>query len=100
MTRIPRTTLLVLPLLLGSALAFWWVQSIGGQDLLRGLLGARPAWVAMALTLTAAWLFVRFLRWQFLLRRVGVRLPIRPSLQAYVAAVKSREYPSSEYCFS
>ena len=94
MTRIPRTTLLVIPILIGSALAFWWVQSIGGQDLLRGLLAARPQWVALALGLTGTWLFVRFLRWQFLLRRVGVRLPIRPSLQAYVAGLPGTATPA------
>ena len=36
--------------------------------------------VVLALAATAGWLFARFIRWQFLLRRVGVRLPIRTTL--------------------
>ena len=94
MRRLPRPLLLVVPLLIGGALAAWWARSVGGQDLVRGVLGARPSLVALALALTATWLFIRFIRWQFLLRRVGVRLPIRPTLQTYVAGLPGTATPA------
>ncbi len=94
MKHIPRPLLLLVPLLVGGAFAAWWIQSVGGQQLLRGLLAAQPGFVALALALTAAWLFVRFIRWQFLLRRIGVRLPIRPTLQTYVAGLPGTATPA------
>ena len=75
----------ILPLALGGVLALWWVRATPGT-LLTTLAQARLAGVATMLAVTAAWLVTRFIRWQFLLRRVGMRLPIRPSLTAYLAA--------------
>lgn len=94
MRRIPRPLLLVVPLLAGGMLAAWWIRSVGGKDLVRGLAGAQPVFVMLALALTASWLFVRFIRWQFLLRRVGVRLPIRPTLHTYVAGLPGTATPA------
>ncbi len=37
--------------------------------------------------LTALCLAARFVRWQFLLRRLGIRLPARPSLRIYLASL-------------
>lgn len=91
--RRPRLLLLVAPIALATLLALFWVRAASGS-LLPGLLGARIPWVVAALTLTAAWLFVRFLRWQFLLRRVGVRLPIRPTLHTYVAGLPGTATPA------
>jgi ubiquinone/menaquinone biosynthesis C-methylase UbiE/uncharacterized membrane protein YbhN (UPF0104 family) len=94
MRRLPRSLLLLLPLLVGGALAAWWIRSVGGQRLIRGLLSAEPLFVVLALALTASWLFVRFIRWQFLLRRIGVRLPIRPTLHTYVAGLPGTATPA------
>ncbi len=94
MRRLPRPILLALPLLLGGILAAWWVRSAGGESLVQGVLGARIPFVVLALSLTAAWLFIRFIRWQFLLRQVGVRLPIRPTLHSYVAGLPGTATPA------
>jgi SAM-dependent methyltransferase/uncharacterized membrane protein YbhN (UPF0104 family) len=94
MTRLRRALLLLLPLLAGGALAVWWARSGGGSALLRDLFTARPAAVLVALAATAAWLFLRFIRWQFLLRRVGVRLPIRSTLGTYIAGLPGTATPA------
>jgi uncharacterized membrane protein YbhN (UPF0104 family) len=94
MTRLRRSLLFVIPLLVGGALAIWWARSAGGESLLRDLLSARPAGVLVALAATAGWLFLRFIRWQFLLRRVGVRLPIRSTLGTYIAGLPGTATPA------
>jgi ubiquinone/menaquinone biosynthesis C-methylase UbiE/uncharacterized membrane protein YbhN (UPF0104 family) len=91
----PRSILLLgIPVLIGGLLAAWWVRSTGGTTLVRGLLAARPGLVVLALAATASWLFARFIRWQFLLRRVGVRLPIRSTLGTYIAALPGTATPA------
>jgi SAM-dependent methyltransferase/uncharacterized membrane protein YbhN (UPF0104 family) len=91
----PRSLLLLgLPALVGAGLAVWWVRSAGSDSLLRGLATASPDFVLLALTATAGWLFARFIRWQFLLRRVGVRLPIRTTLGTYVAGLPGTATPA------
>lgn len=82
------------PVAIGALLALWWVRTAGGTALLRLLGSANPAFVLLALTATAAWLFARFIRWQFLLRRVGVRLPIRTTLGTYVAGLPGTATPA------
>ena len=51
-----------------------------------------PVVVAM-LAVAAVWAIVRFLRWQFLLRCARVRLPIRPVLVSYLAAMPGMSTP-------
>jgi SAM-dependent methyltransferase/uncharacterized membrane protein YbhN (UPF0104 family) len=92
--RRPRVLLIGIPLLIGGALAIWWALSAGGSALIRGLLTARPVGVLAALAATAGWLFLRFIRWQFLLRRVGVRLPIRTTLGTYIAGLPGTATPA------
>jgi SAM-dependent methyltransferase/uncharacterized membrane protein YbhN (UPF0104 family) len=92
--RRPRLLLYLLPLLVGGVVAALWVRATGGAGLARGLLSASPAAIALALALTATWLFVRFIRWQFLLRRVGVRIPIRTSLGSYLGALPGTATPA------
>jgi uncharacterized membrane protein YbhN (UPF0104 family) len=89
-----RILLYALPLLVGALFAALWVRFTGGDALLRGLARANPAGVAIALGLTASWLFARFIRWQFLLRRVGVRIPIRTSFASYLAALPGTATPA------
>jgi SAM-dependent methyltransferase len=82
----------VVPLLVGGALALLWVRATGGA-IAETLGRARIAWIGAMLAVTAVWLFVRFIRWQFLLRRVGMRLPIRPTLASYLAALPGTATP-------
>ncbi|MBK8248084.1 MAG: flippase-like domain-containing protein [Gemmatimonadetes bacterium] len=86
--------LIVIPLLLGAVVAAWWAGAVGGASLLRDVSQARVVWVLVALGATAAWLAARFIRWQFLLRRVGVRLPIRSTLGTYVAGLAGTITPA------
>ncbi|MFN8574769.1 MAG: lysylphosphatidylglycerol synthase domain-containing protein [Gemmatimonadaceae bacterium] len=85
---------IVLPLLLGAMGAAWWVYAVGGDVLWRDIARARGLWVIAALGVTAAWLLARFIRWQFLLRRVGVRLPIRSTLGTYIAGLAGTATPA------
>jgi SAM-dependent methyltransferase len=69
------------------------VLDVGAGDLAGRLAGASIQWVAPMIGLTLAWLFIRFIRWQFLLRRAGVRIPIRPSLWVYLAGLPGTATP-------
>lgn len=84
----------LIPLALGGALAIAWVRTTGGASLAQTLRQASPPFVVSMLGVTAAWLMLRFLRWQFLLRRIGVRLPIRPTLASYIAALPGTATPA------
>jgi hypothetical protein len=41
----------------------------------------------LLLTVTTFCVFIRFVRWQFLLRRTGVRIPIRPGFSIFLASL-------------
>jgi uncharacterized membrane protein YbhN (UPF0104 family)/SAM-dependent methyltransferase len=70
----------------GALVAAAWVYLSGGQ-LLAEMAQAPLAGCVALITITAAWVAVRFVRWQFLLRRAGVRLPLRGSLLIYLASL-------------
>lgn len=80
--------------LVGAVAASLWVGLAGGRDLLARLLRLHPAIIGAMLSVTAFWLLMRFLRWQFLLRAVGVRLPVRPSLTIYLASLAGSATPA------
>jgi SAM-dependent methyltransferase len=80
--------------LLGLGVAAVWVALTGHRPLLAGLAQARWPHVALLLAITASWHVVRFVRWQYLLRRVGVRLPIHPSLSIYAAGIPGTATPA------
>jgi SAM-dependent methyltransferase/uncharacterized membrane protein YbhN (UPF0104 family) len=69
------------------------VRNVGAGDIAGRLAGASIPWVLVMLGLTMSWLFIRFIRWQFLLRRGGVRIPIRPSLSVYLAGLPGTATP-------
>ncbi len=46
------------------------------------------------LAVTAFWLVVRFIRWQYMMRRAGVRIPIRGSAAAYLAGLPGTATPA------
>jgi SAM-dependent methyltransferase len=67
---------------------------VGGDALLGAL--AHADWIALLPlpVLTAGWFLVRFVRSQFLLRRAGIRVPIRPALSVYLAALPGTATPA------
>jgi ubiquinone/menaquinone biosynthesis C-methylase UbiE/uncharacterized membrane protein YbhN (UPF0104 family) len=83
----------LVPLVLGAIVVVWWVRGVGAGDLADRLAGASIPWVIAMIGLTIGWLVIRFIRWQFLLRRGGVRIPIRPSLSVYLAGLPGTATP-------
>jgi uncharacterized protein (TIRG00374 family) len=47
--------------------------------------GADPRWIPLFLLLPLGNYFVRFLKWQYFLRRIGLRVPFRRSLRVFVS---------------
>ncbi|HEX7123871.1 MAG TPA: lysylphosphatidylglycerol synthase domain-containing protein [Gemmatimonadaceae bacterium] len=84
----------VWPIALGAACAAAWIWWIGGDVLLTGLRRVHPLAFATMLAATMWWLVVRFIRWQFLLRRAGVRVPIRESFGIYLAGLPGTATPA------
>ena len=71
----------------GLVIVGFWVYSARGRGLPRMLLEVRPSALALLLSVLLLWHGLRFLRWQFMLRRAGIRVPIRPSLAVYLAGL-------------
>lgn len=84
---------LQLPLIAGLLVAVAWVGAANAGQLTAVLGRADPATVAAMLVVTAFWLVVRFVRWQYMMRRAGVRIPIRGSAAAYLAGLAGTATP-------
>jgi len=76
----------IIALLIGLTVVVFWVYLIGDIAIFRNLLKINPIYYVLLLAITLYFLFMRFLRWQFLLRRVGIRVPTRRSLSIYLAS--------------
>jgi SAM-dependent methyltransferase len=74
-------------LLLGAGVAALWIYASGGKNLLETLGRVSPLRLPVLVALTLSCLGLRFVRWQYLLRRAGVRLPERESLVIYLASL-------------
>jgi SAM-dependent methyltransferase len=88
--RIATLLLLVAGLLVVAA----WIRFAGGFALLSAVarVGVGPAILLAGLTFTCVML--RFLRWQYLCRRVGVWVPTRRSLTIYLASLAGIATPA------
>ncbi len=67
------------------------------RETLQGLAQAtvfRWVYLVPLLALIGLWIFARFIRWQFLLRRAHVRIPTRHSLAIYLAALVGAATPA------
>jgi SAM-dependent methyltransferase/uncharacterized membrane protein YbhN (UPF0104 family) len=73
--------------LLGVVVAGFWIYLTGEREFLSGLARVHKNYIVALIAVTAFSVFVRFIRWQFLLRRVDVRIPIRASLTSYLASL-------------
>ena len=80
--------------LLSIIIAGFWVFLAGGPGRLAELMRVQPVYVAPLLTITTFWAFVRFIRWQFLLRQGGVRVPTRESLSIFIASLAGTATPA------
>jgi SAM-dependent methyltransferase len=82
---------------LGAGVALWWL-SITGDSITSGatLQGYQvfPIYLVLMAGATLANVAVRFVRWQFLLRRVDVRIPERASLSIYLASLAAIATPA------
>jgi SAM-dependent methyltransferase/uncharacterized membrane protein YbhN (UPF0104 family) len=77
----------------GLLVAIAWVVAADARQLTTVLRRADPATVAVMLVVTAFWLVVRFVRWQYMMRRAGVRIPVRGSASAYLAGLAGTATP-------
>jgi ubiquinone/menaquinone biosynthesis C-methylase UbiE/uncharacterized membrane protein YbhN (UPF0104 family) len=75
-----------LALCIGLIVVAIWVYLVGGIATFSDMLRINPFYYAILLAITLFLLFTRFLRWQFLLRQVGIRVPTRRSLSIYLAS--------------
>lgn len=91
-SRLLRTTAVLL--LLGLVTAAIWVVVVDGTALWGALRGARLLPGLVLIPLTGLSIFGRFVRWQFLLRRAGVRIPARSSLRVYLASLAAVATPA------
>jgi SAM-dependent methyltransferase len=74
-------------LLLGALVALAWVLATSASTSAEVLAAFRPAYALPLLGISALCVWLRFVRWQFLLRRVDVRVPTRESLSLYLASL-------------
>jgi len=72
---------------LGALAAGWWFTHPGLAQLLSRIAEIRWMYLLPLPLVTAYCIFFRFLRFQFLLRRAGVRIPIRRSFSVYIASL-------------
>ncbi len=73
--------------LLGLGVAVAWVLSTSAGASLDALAAFRPVFAPWLIAVSLFCIAVRFLRWQYLLRRVDVRVPTRSSAVAYLASL-------------
>lgn len=81
-------------ILVGLAVATGWVYFIGPARFFGALSRLKLPYVVVLAGITASSVFIRFVRWQYLLRRNGVRLPTRRSLSIYVASLAAIATPA------
>ena len=84
----------LVPVVLGVLVVVLWVRLAGGEALVRALSRVNPLYVPALLSLTVACVGLRFIRWQYLLRRIGVRVPTRRSGAVYLASLAGIATPA------
>lgn len=84
----------LLPIGVGVMAAALWVWFVGGEAIGATLQRVDPVVAIWLVVSTAGWFGLRFIRSQFLLRYAGVRVPIRPALATYLAALPGTATPA------
>jgi SAM-dependent methyltransferase len=81
-------------LVAGLAVVAAWVRFAGGRELAAAVGRLNPVTGLVLLGLTGACVLLRFVRWQYLLRRAGVRIPTRRSAAIYLASLAGIATPA------
>lgn len=79
--------------LLGAAVAGAWLYWTRGGEAFDVFRRVSPIHALALVAITATFVGVRFVRWQFLLRRVEVGVPTRESLRIYLASLAGTATP-------
>ncbi len=87
------TALVTVLLATGVAVTILWFGAVDGADFIRAHAGRLALIVAGVASLTTGNLVLRWLRWSFLVRRAGVRVPTRESLRLYFATLPAIATP-------
>jgi len=74
-------------LFLGIIIAGIWIYISGGAGYFSRLLLVRPGYFALLFGITAFCILSRFVRWQFLLRSLSIRIPTKSSLSIFLASL-------------
>lgn len=87
------TALVTILLATGIAVTTLWFGALDGAGYIRSHAGRLAFIVVGVAALTTGNLTLRWLRWSFLVRRAGVRLPTRDSLRLYFATLPAIATP-------
>lgn len=90
----PLSVLNVVLIALGVAVACAWVFATGGFDVLSAARLETPSLLPLLVVGSLTSMGVRFVRWQYLLRRADVRVPARRSLSIYLASLLGTATPA------
>ena len=83
-----------LALALGVASSALWATRVGWGPLVSGWGSLLKEVIPLIVVLTAGNLALRFVRWHFLLRRIEVRIPIRPSAAIFFSGLSMIATPA------
>jgi ubiquinone/menaquinone biosynthesis C-methylase UbiE len=87
------TALVTILLAAGVAVTFLWFGALDAGDFVRTHIGRLALTVAGVSALTTGNLILRWLRWSFLVRRTGLRVPTRESVRLYFATLPAIATP-------
>lgn len=76
-----------LQIFIGIAITGLWIYFTGITGYLGSFKEIRPGYIILLFVIISFCIFGRFVRWQFLLRRIGIRITTRPSLSIYLASL-------------
>jgi len=82
-------------LAVGVGVTVFWLGKLDGPDLLWGMTPSIAVGIGLAIPLTLANIALRWSRWHFLTRRIGMRLHTRDSLLLYIATLPGIMTPFS-----
>jgi ubiquinone/menaquinone biosynthesis C-methylase UbiE/uncharacterized membrane protein YbhN (UPF0104 family) len=79
---------------IGFGICIAWIYLSGGRELIRELTELPSGVIFVLPLITGYWIFARFIRWQYILRRIDVRVPLRGGLGIYLASLPGTATPA------